>query len=110
MSTKRAMHVSLLSVGLWAAMMTTPGAAPDPADWQGVAESLGRPGQLMGPVYRVGLPRTDLHVSVQGVEIKPGYNPRLFYMHFWASDDALTLAQGLRAALDQTNSTKGTSR
>ena len=32
--------------------------------------------------------------------------PRLFYMHFWAVDDAPKLAQGLRAALDQTNSTK----
>jgi hypothetical protein len=32
--------------------------------------------------------------------------PRLFYMHFWATDDATTLAQGLRAALDQTNSQK----
>ena len=30
--------------------------------------------------------------------------PRLFYMHFWATDDAVKLAQGLRAALDQTNS------
>src|SRR5215470_9077993 len=32
--------------------------------------------------------------------------PRLFYMHFWAVDDAPKLAQGLRAALDQTNSKK----
>jgi hypothetical protein len=32
--------------------------------------------------------------------------PRLFYMHFWANDDALKLAKGLRAALDDTNSTK----
>ena len=30
--------------------------------------------------------------------------PRLFYMHFWATDDAMKLALGLRAALDQTNS------
>jgi Domain of Unknown Function (DUF1259) len=30
--------------------------------------------------------------------------PRLFFMHFWANDDAEKLAQGLRAALDQTNS------
>jgi hypothetical protein len=30
-------------------------------------------------------------------------SPRLFYMHFWATDDAARLAQGLRAALDQTN-------
>jgi hypothetical protein len=30
--------------------------------------------------------------------------PHLFFMHFWANDDALTLARCLRAALDQTNS------
>ena len=28
-------------------------------------------------------------------------NPRLFFMHFWANDDALKLARGLRAALDK---------
>jgi len=32
--------------------------------------------------------------------------PRLFYMHFWANDDAVKLAHGLRAALDKTNSKK----
>jgi hypothetical protein len=32
--------------------------------------------------------------------------PRLFYMHFWATDDVATLARGLKAALDQTNSQK----
>jgi hypothetical protein len=35
-----------------------------------------------------------------------GDNPRLFYMHFWANDDAVKLAKGLRAALDLTNSKK----
>jgi len=30
--------------------------------------------------------------------------PRLFFLHFWGNDDALRLAKGLRAALDQTNS------
>jgi hypothetical protein len=33
-------------------------------------------------------------------------SPRLFYMHFWATDDAAKLARGLKAALDQTNSQK----
>jgi hypothetical protein len=33
-------------------------------------------------------------------------DPRLFFMHFWANDDALKLAKGLRAALDKTNSAK----
>ena len=28
--------------------------------------------------------------------------PRLFFLHFWANDDALKLAKGLRAALDKT--------
>ena len=32
--------------------------------------------------------------------------PRLFYMHSWANDDAVKLARGLKAALDQTNSRK----
>jgi hypothetical protein len=27
--------------------------------------------------------------------------PRLFFMHFWANDDAIKLARGLRAALDK---------
>ena len=35
-----------------------------------------------------------------------GDNPRLFYMHFWANDDAVKLARGLKAALDVTNSKK----
>ncbi|WP_242443692.1 MULTISPECIES: DUF1259 domain-containing protein [Pseudomonadota] len=29
--------------------------------------------------------------------------PRLFFMHFWANDDAAKLARGLRAALDRMN-------
>jgi hypothetical protein len=30
-------------------------------------------------------------------------SPHLFFMHFWANDDAGRLAQGLRAALDLAN-------
>lgn len=33
-------------------------------------------------------------------------NPRLFFMHFWANDDAMKLAGGLRAALDRVNIVK----
>ena len=32
--------------------------------------------------------------------------PRLIFMHFWANDDAIKLAKGLRAALDKTASAK----
>jgi hypothetical protein len=37
-----------------------------------IDQALGRSGQKTGDVYRVGFPRTDLHVSVKGVAIKPG--------------------------------------
>ncbi|WP_159008360.1 DUF1259 domain-containing protein [Bradyrhizobium sp. S69] len=33
-------------------------------------------------------------------------SPRLFFMHFWANDDAIKLAKGLRAALDKAAVTK----
>jgi hypothetical protein len=32
-----------------------------------------------------------------------GDEPRLFFMHFWANQDARVLARGLRAALDRMN-------
>jgi hypothetical protein len=34
-------------------------------------------------------------------------SPHLFFMHFWANDDAQKLAQGLRAALDRANVRRG---
>src|SRR5438105_4992582 len=37
-----------------------------------IDKALGRSGQKIGDVYKVGFPRTDLHVSVHGVAIKPG--------------------------------------
>lgn len=37
-----------------------------------IDQALGRSGQKAGEVYRVGFPRTDLHVVVQGVSVKPG--------------------------------------
>jgi hypothetical protein len=58
----------------------------------------------VNPVLRVlrenGIDVTALHSHMLNDE------PRLFMMHFWANDDALKLAQGLRAALDQTNSAR----
>jgi hypothetical protein len=47
-----------------------------------------------------------------GIDVTANHNhglmdtPRLFYMHFWANDDPVKLAQGLKAALSQTNSVK----
>jgi hypothetical protein len=49
---------------------------------------------------RNGISVTAVHSHMLGEQ------PRLFFMHFWANDDAVTLAKGLRAALDQTNAKK----
>ena len=48
--------------------------AQSDAEWKPVEQALGRAGQMQrGGVYRVALPRTDLKVTVQGVEVKPGF-------------------------------------
>lgn len=36
-----------------------------------------------------------------------GETPRLFFIHFWANDDALKLARGIRSALEKTAIAKG---
>jgi len=47
--------------------------AADP-DWKAVEQALGKSGQLQpGDVFRVGMPRTDLSVTVKGVPVKPGF-------------------------------------
>ena len=47
--------------------------AADP-DWKAVEQALGKPGQLQpGEVFRVGMPRTDLAVTVKGVPVKAGF-------------------------------------
>jgi hypothetical protein len=40
--------------------------------WDAVGQALGKSGTVMpGNVYRIGLPRTDLHVMLDGIELKP---------------------------------------
>jgi len=54
----------------------------------------------VNPVIRAlranGITVTSLHNHMLDDE------PRLFFMHFWANDDAVKLARGLRAGLDST--------
>jgi uncharacterized protein DUF1259 len=125
--------------------------AADP-DWKAVEQALGKAGQLQpGDVFRVGMPRTDLNVTVKGVPVKPGFalgayaafkqvrdhamvmgdlvlldaevpavmsglfangldvtavhnhlndmSPHVMYMHYEGRGDAVQLAKGLRTAL-----------
>lgn len=138
-------------------------AAPPPTsdlgfDQKQVEQALGRSGKVNGGVLQVAVPRSET-ISDSGMSIPPSMGvatalnfqptgngkaaitgdfvllntevnpvmktlrqngiavtavhshmlmeePRLFFVHFWANDDAVKLAKGLRAALDQTNSAK----
>ena len=59
-------------------------------------------GSEVNPVIRAfkknGIDATALHSHLVDSD------PQLYFMHFWANDDALKLARGLREALDQTKS------
>src|SRR5437764_612852 len=62
-------------------------------------------GDEVNPVLRAlrenGIEVTALHSHMLNEE------PRIYFMHFWANDDAQKLARGLRAALDKVNVKKG---
>src|SRR5881296_3575555 len=63
-------NLVLASIGFAFGLSSTTLAADD--DWAPVAQALGRSGaQLPGGIYRVGLGRSDLKVTLDGVEIRP---------------------------------------
>jgi hypothetical protein len=74
-----------------------------------IDEALGRSGQKTGDVYRVGFPRSDLHVSVSGTEIKPG-----LALGSWAAfsgtDSDATVMGDLVLLQDELNPVIGTLR
>ena len=56
-----------------ATVLATPTFAAEP-DWSQVAQALGKSGAVQaGGVYRVGFPRTDLKVSLDGVALRTGF-------------------------------------
>src|ERR1043165_6387421 len=56
-----------------AAVSTTAAAAPT-VDWNAVAGAGGRKGDVLaGDVHRYGFPRSDLHVTLDGTALKPGF-------------------------------------
>jgi hypothetical protein len=57
---------------------------------------------IASEVPRVQRALRDNHIEITALHSHMlDEEPRLFFMHFWAVDDAVTLARGLRAALDQ---------
>src|SRR3954466_6371948 len=63
--------VACLAMGFLTFLVGASGAQDD---WQQrVAQALGKAGTGSGGVYRVGLPRTDIKATLDGVELKPGF-------------------------------------
>lgn len=56
---------------LFALALALQANAQTPATWKGVDSALGRSGTLQGETYRVGFPRSDLHVTVGTVTVRP---------------------------------------
>src|SRR5437764_7426124 len=71
---KRRFIYAVALCGVIAAVATPLAAwAADP-DWKAVEQALGKPGQMQaGDVFRIGMPRTDLNVTVKGVPVKAGF-------------------------------------
>jgi len=70
------MRIDLRRLTLAALVAGAPGFALAADDgWQAqVGAALGKTGSAApGGIYRVGLPRTDLKVTLDGVELKPGF-------------------------------------
>ena len=61
------------AVAITVTLTSSGSAAPQSqSQWSAVAEALGKSGNEMpGGIYRVGMPRTDLHVTLDGIELKP---------------------------------------
>src|SRR5512132_3766666 len=64
--------MSMFGAALLAIALAGSAAFADEARWRPVADALGKAGtEMQGGVYRIGLPRTDLQVTLDGVELKP---------------------------------------
>jgi hypothetical protein len=91
-------------------------AAPN---WNAAGQGLGKSGTRMpGGTYRVGLPRSDLHVQLDAIELKPTFalgsrvtfspmGPAIFHMHFGGSSDPTNLARSIHTALGPKGSIAG---
>ena len=66
------MH-SLLRMSILACSMGLPiAASAQGLDTTKIDQVFSRTGQKTGDVYRIGFPRTDLHVVIDGITVKPG--------------------------------------
>src|SRR5947207_11116764 len=68
------LNPAIVVLGLVVIVSTPAMASAADPDWKAVEQALGKSGQIQpGDVFRIGMPRTDLAVSVKGVPVKAGF-------------------------------------
>jgi hypothetical protein len=67
---EKAMKTTLAALAMLG--LLSPGAATAETDWSQVDAAIGKKAAIAGSVHKYGLPRSDLHVTLDGVTIKPG--------------------------------------
>lgn len=105
------MSLSIRRIGILASTLlcsvlmvaaTSASAAPrhQDVDWSAVEQALGRSGQMMpGDVFRIGMPRTDLKVTVEDVPVQAGFALGSYAAFKLYDDD--TMVMGDLVLLDQ---------
>jgi len=69
-----ALRLCILVGVVMGTLCSAPAVRAAKPDWKAVEQALGKPGQLQaGDVFHVGMPRTDLSVTVKGVPVKAGF-------------------------------------
>ncbi len=72
------MNRTLMTIGMLGMVLlfTAPvegEAAGGSLDTKAIDQAIGKPGELKDDVYKVSLPRKDLSVTLNGVQLKPGF-------------------------------------
>ncbi len=106
-----------------------------PKEYQEALTILGKKGDYKDGVFKVGIPRSDLHVTVAGIETPTAFgfggwlamtkgdggldvvaihhhmldtHPPIIFLHYWGTGPAEKLAAGFAAALDAPRATDPT--
>src|SRR3989440_1862554 len=70
----RQIQYAVVGFGLLIAVAVPTAARGADPDWKAVEQAVGKAGQMQsGDVFRIGMPRTDLNVTVKGVPVKAGF-------------------------------------
>src|SRR5947199_4665844 len=94
------LHPAIVVLGLVGIVGTRGGGPAVGPGWKAGEQALGKSGQIQpGDVFRIGMPRTDLTVTVQGIPVKAGFALGSYAAFKQAGDQAMVM--GDLVLLDQ---------